>query len=656
SSTVYAQVVAQGNQGGFFRSVDAGATWTRMSDNDGGDPQYYGEIFVDPHRPETIWTIEVNILRSEDGGRTFRPVQFGIHVDHHEIVFDPADPRHMLIGNDGGLYETYDAGETWRHFTNLPLSQFYRIAIDNARPFYNVCGGAQDNGSICGPARSLNRVGVRTSDWINVGGGDGFQPRVDPADPAIVYSMSQNGALSRLELRTGRSTGIRPRSAPSTAGAGGRGGGGGGGGDEEEGGAGTAAGRWHWDSPFIISPHSESRLYFGGNRLYRSEDRGETWTPISGDLTRQLDRDTIPVMGRSWPEDAISRNQFTTALSVISALDESPLVAGLLYVGTDDGLGHVSEDGGASWRKIERLPGLPDNSYVTDVLASPRDANTVFATFNNWQRGDYKPYVMKSTDRGRTWTSVTGNLPVRSGAWSIVQDAVNPNLLFIGMEHGVYFTVDGGASWTPLRGGLPTIQARDLLINARETDLVIGTFGRGAYILDDYSALREVSAQALAAEAKLFPLRDAYLFDELGQARAAWGNVAMPNPTFGAVFTYHVRDAPATGEKLVLTISDESGKQGRRLELGAEAGLHRIAWNLRADPPAAPAQPEGGRGAGGRGGGAGRGGGGGGRGGQQAQGPVVATGAYRATLGRLVGTTVTPLDQPRAFRVVALPR
>lgn len=646
---VYAQVVAQGEEGGFFRSDDGGESWSRMSDHNGGDPQYYGELFVDPHQPETIWTIEVRVHRSQDGGRTFEAMDFPIHVDQHEIVFDPDDPDHMLIGNDGGLYETYDAGETWRHFTNLPLSQFYRIAVDDARPFYNVCGGAQDNGTICGPARSLNSVGVRTSDWIRVGGGDGFQPRVEPGGPGIVYTLSQNGALSRLDLTTGRSTGIRPGRPEDGDGRGGRGGGGRGGAggegvEEDEPRFDPDADRWNWDSPLLISPHSPGRLYFAGSKLYRSDDRGDAWTPVSGDLTRQLDRDTIPIMGRLWPEDAVSRNLYTTALSTITALDESPLVEGLLYVGTDDGLIQISEDGGASWRRVDGIPGLPDLSYVTDLLASPAVADVVFATFNNWQRGDFEPYVFKSTDRGRSWTSITGNLPSRSGAWSIVQDIETPDLMFVGLEFGVWFTVDGGSSWTQLRGGIPTIQARDLAIQPRETDLVVGTFGRGAYILDDYTALREMNAGTLAAEAKLFPLRDAYLFDPLPQARAAWGNVAMPNTAFGALLTYHVRAAPADGDTLVLTIQDATGGHVRRMALPRTAGLHRVAWDLRADPPEPP--PDEGRGRGAQGGR-------GGRDGQQ-QGPVVAPGRYSAQLGVLESGAVTPLADPRTFNVVRL--
>ncbi len=611
-NTVFALVVAQGEHGGFFRSDDAGESWTRTSEYDGGDPQYYGEIFVDPHRPETIWVVEINSHRSTDGGRTFEPVRWDMHVDHHEIVFDEADSRHIWVGNDGGLYETWDGGETWRHFTNLPLSQFYRVGVDDALPFYHVCGGAQDNGTICGPSRTRNTAGIRTSDWIRVGGGDGFQARVEPGHPDIIYTLSQNGALNRLDLRTGQSQSIRPLE------------------DEEESEESTE--RWHWDTPLLVSPHSPRRVYVAGNRLWRSDDRGDTWTPVSDDLTRQLDRDTIPIMGRVWPEDAVARNLYTTELSVITAIDESPVLEGLLYTGTDDGLVSVSEDGGATWRTVDSFPGLPPMSYVTDVAASPRDAKTVFVTFNNWQRGDYRPYLLRSDDRGRTWTSITGDLPARSGAWSIVQDRVSPNLFFAGIEFGVWFTIDGGAHWIRLRGGMPTIQARDLLIHPLHDDLITGTFGRGVYILDDMAALREVNAEALAEPLWLFPLRDALLFDELGQARAAWGNETTPNPPYGAIFTYFVRDALTDGDTLALVVTDSEDRPVRRIDVPAGPGIQRIAWDLRHEPVA---REEGERG-------------------PLRPGPLVEPGRFHARLARRSGDRETSAGPSVSFLVVPL--
>ena len=691
SRIVYALVTAQKGEGGFFRSNDAGATWTRIGKQvqtgrrggvapvgeqpegrgapaddwyRGGDPGYYNEIFVDAHDPETIWSTQTNIDRSTDGGKTWTQVPLpGVHVDHHDIVFDRADPNHYIIANDGGLYESWDGLKTFRHFTNLPLSQFYRVSTDNAKPFYHVCGGAQDNGSICGPSRTVNRVGIRTSDWINVGGGDGFQGRVDPEDPNIVYSQSQEGALQRLDLRTGQSTTIRPTARNTIGGppapqpeasgtaqagrsAGGQGGGGGRGGGR--------FGRWQWDSPLIVSPHSARRLYFAGERVYRSDDRGDSWNAISGDLTRQLDATKVPIMGKVWPTDSVAFNQATTTLSTITALDESPLLEGLIIAGTDDGVVQITEDGGKQWRKLESFPGVPEHTYVTDVYASPRDSGTIFVTLNNYLRGDFKPYISKSTDHGRTWALVSGDLPQRSGVWSIVQDDVNPNLLFAGLEFGVYFTIDGGSHWVQLSGGIPTSQARDLTIQRREKDLVVGTFGRGAFILDDYTALRDMSSTTLAEDARLYPIRDAYLFDILGQVGATWGDPTTPNPPYGAVFTYSVGQPVSGDTKLVLTITDETGKQIRRLDAAKEAGVHRVVWDLRGEvpPPAAGARggqagaggeapPEAGQFAGGRG---------------RQGGPPAPAGHYRAALGKMTGDTVTPVGQPQSFSVVPLSR
>ena len=608
---IYAMVVARGDAGGFFLSDNTGDSWARMSDYSGGDPQYYGEIFVDPHRPDTVWNIEVPIMRSTDKGATWERMAFDMHVDNHEIVFDATDPAHMWIGNDGGLYETYDAGDTWRHFTNLPLSQFYRINADDSRPFYRVCGGAQDNGTICGPSRTLNSAGIRTSDWYRVGGGDGFQAYFDPYDTEIVYAQSQNGALTRLNLNTGQRIGIRPTGDQ---------------GDAQE------RGRWHWDSPLLISKHSPGRIYYGGHRLYRSDDRGDNWVPVSGDLTRNLDRRELPIMGKVWDEDAVGLHLYTTTMSVITTLDESSLVEGLLYTGSDDGLFHVSEDGGNNWTRLESIPGLPDNSYVTDVFASVRNSEVVFATFNNWQNGDFRPWVMRSDDRGRTWVNISGNLPKRSGTWSVVQDHVADDLLFVGTEFGVYFTIDGGNHWTELRGGIPKIQARDLHIQRQWNDLVVGTFGRGVYILDDYSALRHVNEDKLSDPAWLFPLRPAPTFAELNQVRPVWGDQNEANPSFGAVLTYHINETVPGKERFVIMITDIDTNHIRYLDLPDAVGLQRVTWNLRHDPPAVS------------------------QGRNSQQGTLADTGRYTATIGMREGDAFIAYGEPQTILVVPLQR
>jgi photosystem II stability/assembly factor-like uncharacterized protein len=700
------------DEAGFYRSDDSGATWARIgkvaiqpggrggrgaaggggaaaepqrsggagtaapaASNDwfrGGGAAYYCEIFVDPYQPDTIWSVNTNLNVSRDGGKTWETPDFegktGMHVDHHVVRFDPTDQNHLLIGNDGGVYETYDRGDTFRFFASLPVTQYYRVSVDNAKPFYHVCGGAQDNWSHCGPVASTNTWGVRTSDWFIVGGGDGFQTRSDPEDPNIVYAQSQDGNVTRRDLRTGASKSVRPRNvAASTQGDEGsapagqqpaaqdpqRGGGGGGRGGRGGGrGAGPVEGadRPNWDTPYIISPHNPRRLYWASQYVYRSDDRGDNWTRISGDLTRNLKWEELPIMGKVWPLDSVAFHESTTALSNVVSLDESPVLEGLIYAGTDDGLLQVTEDGGKNWRRVEDFPGVPKWSYVSDVFASPRDAGTVFVAFNNWQRGDYKPYLLKSTDRGRTFTNITGNLPDRHDVWAVIQDHVNGNLLFAGTEFGVYFSVDGGQRWIQLKGGMPVAQARDMTVQKRENDLVVATFGRGFYVLDDYSPLRELTPQSLADEVHLYPLRDAYIYGQTGFAPAGTaglgpmsGNWTAPNPPYGAVFTYSV-NGNFGDDKLVLNITDESGKQIRKLDLDKTPGVRRIAWNLRGEPAPGAAQGRGGAG----------GAGGGGFGGRGNLGTAVEPGHYHATIVRVTGETVKPIGPAQAFTVLPI--
>ena len=604
-NVVYATVEASGNLSGIFRSNDRGATWERMSPNI-AQAMYYGQIICDPKNVDRIYIPNVVIQVSDDGGRTQRPlVSRLVHVDYHAIWVDPKNTDYMLVGNDGGVYESFDRGANWHFKANLPVAQFYDIAVDNNVPFYNVYGGTQDNNSLGGPARTRNNAGIVNADWFVTNGGDGFRSAVDPVDFNIIYAESQNGGLVRVDKRTGETVDIQPIEGKD-----------------------IESQRYNWDSPFIISPHSNTRLYFAGHKLFKSDNRGDDWRVISGDLTRRLDRNLLPVMGKIQSPDAIAKNQSTALYGNASALSESPKKQGLIYVGTDDGLIQVTENDGQNWRKIEKFPGVPDMSYVSRVLASQHDANTVYAIFNNHQNGDFKPYILKSTDTGKTWTSIAANLPERGSLYAIAEDHINPNLLFVGTEFGFFFTVDGGAKWIQMKGGLPTIAVRDIVIQRTENDLLLGTFGRGIYVLDNYSPLRQVSKQSLDQNSMLFPVKDALMYIRSNMVSTSFqGNsfFTAPNPPYGATFVYYMKEAPKTLKQrrqeaereaerkkqpiryptmeelraeqeeeppaLLFTITDEEGKVVRRLTSPASAGIQRVTWDLRHTPPSIPAAP-----------------------------------------------------------------
>jgi photosystem II stability/assembly factor-like uncharacterized protein len=649
--TVYAIVEAAGGASGFYRSTNAGASWEKSSGHKISSPQYYQELFPDPKDADRVYSVDVWISVTEDGGKTFHNLgEPHKHSDNHVVWIDPEMTEHLLVGCDGGLYETWDRGGNWQFKANLPLTQFYRVAVDYDRPFYHVYGGTQDNYSLGGPARTNSESGITNADWFVTAGGDGFYSQVDPEDPNVVYSESQYGGLVRFDRKSGEQLFLQPQP-----------------------GKGEPALRYNWDAPLLISPHSHTRLYFAANRIFESDDRGDHWRAISPDLTRQIDRNRLPVMGRVWSIDAVSKNASTSFYGNIVALSESPLVAGLLYVGTDDGLIQVSEDGGAHWRKIESFPGVPDRTYVSRVEASTKDANTVFAAFDNHKNGDFKPYLLKSTDRGRTWTSIAADLPARGSVYVVIQDVEKADLLFAGTEFGAFFSGDGGRHWLQLKGGLPPIAVRDMVIQKRENDLVLATFGRGFYVLDDLTPLRRVTPESLASGSALFPVKPVELYNParpLGGRGPGFQGAAYftaPNPPFGAVFTYYLKDDLKSQKKIrqeaeqklakegkdvvyptwesleaeerepepevLLTVTDAEGHPVRRLTGPTAAGFHRVAWDLRF-PPANPIslekrepgpfnEPE--------------------------RGPMVVPGTYKVSLAQRVNGKETPLSEPQTF-------
>ena len=601
-NVVYASIEAADGKGGLFRSTNKGATWERRNEFV-AQGMYYGQIVADPKNAGRIYVMNVQAQVSDDGGKTLHKInENNHHGDNHALWIDPENTRHCLLGSDGGVSESFDGMETWQFKANLPTVQFYDVALDNALPFYNVYGGTQDNFTWGGPSRTKSVNGIFNSDWYVSTGGDGFHAAVDPEDANTVYSESQYGVLVRFDRRTGQELLLQPQP-----------------------GKGEAPLRWNWDAALLISPHSHTRVYFAANKLFRSDDRGDSWRAISADLTRQIDRNQLPVMGKVWGPDAVAKNQSTSFYGNIVSLAESPLKEGLIYVGTDDGLIQVTVDGGGSWTKSETFPGVPEKSYVTRLAASSFDVSTVYATFENHKYGDFKPYVLKSTDAGKTWSSITANLPENGPVWAFAEDTVNPNLLFVGTEFGAFFSADGGKSWIRFKGGLPTIAVHDIAVHKRESDLVLATFGRGFYILDDITALRQVQPATLQLNAALFPVEDPLLYIERrplgGPAKGFQGDAlyAASNPAFGATFTYYLKEKLKTKKEqrqaaekeaakknealpypshdqlraeaeeakpeVYALVYDESGAPIRRIEGPMEGGFHRVAWDLRYAAP-----------------------------------------------------------------------
>jgi len=596
TNTVYAAIELDRKKGGVFISKNGGTSWSKQSDavSGGTGPHYYQELYASPHEEGKLYLMSNTVQVSEDHGKHFSFMnEEKKHVDSHAMAFKKSDPNYVLFGTDGGLYESFDGTQTWKYIRNLPVTQYYKVAVDDANPFYHIYGGTQDNGSHGGPSNTRSEAGILNSDWWITLGADGHQSATEPGNPDITYGEFQQGWLWRIDQTTGETVFIQPQPA-----------------------AGDPYERFNWDAPILVSPHKPSRLYFASYRVWKSENRGDDWTAISQDLTRNEERLALPILGKqqSWdnPWDVGAMSNYNS----ITSLAESPVQEGLLYAGTDDGILQISEDGGTQWRKVGlgSIKGVPDRAFVNDVRADLYDANVVYLVLDNHKEGDYKPYLLKSTDKGKNWTFINGNLPKRLITWRIVQDHKKRNLLFAATEFGIYFTNDSGKNWIQLKGGLPTISFRDITIQRQANDLVGASFGRGFYVLDNIEPLREFTADVAKKEATLFKTRPAYWYIQkqeiYGQGNAEY---AAKNTPFGANFTYFLSDkikslkerrqeqekkisketaVPFPGwdaldsEKqqdtpaIVLHIKDKDGNLVNTVKGTNKKGFNRVAWGL----------------------------------------------------------------------------
>lgn len=622
----------------FLRSKDKGETWEVMSNASSSSPQYYQKLVTDPVDENMVIYVDVNNMRSLDGGATFRQIgERNKHVDNHALWIDPTNNKHYIAACDGGLYESWDWGVNWKFHPQLPIGQFYRVRVDNNYPFYRIYGGTQDNGSWMGPSRTIRQY-MTNDDWRYMLGGDGFLSIPDPIDPTISYHESQNGGIARVDHLLQRSTSIRtPRVQ------------------------GEPAARFNWDTPYLVSIHNNTTLYIGSQFVYKSTNRGDTWTKISPDLTRQINVDTMPMMGKVWDRNtAVALHSSTAPFGNMSSLKESALRPGMLWAGTDDGLVWLTEDDGANWKKFDKFPGVPDMTYVTTVMPSMHDVNTVFATFDGKKdASNWTPYILKSTNKGETWTSIASNLPLGT-VYTVQEDHINPDLLFVGTEYGIFVTIDGGRKWVQLKNGLPTIQVPEIDIQRRENDIVIATFGRGFWIIDDYSYLRELNQANINKPAHIFSIRDTWQFS-MASNMPSQGEVYFrtPNPQVAVSIKYHIGNVPAVPVKrgqqpaeqekpvLVFTITDAAGEPVTVTERPFETGIGSFNWNMRIQPPQTEQQ-------------AGQGGQQDARGGQQAfrggGGRTAPEGQYFVRVEKKTGDKLEMLAGPVGFRIKGLDR
>jgi len=595
---IYAIVEAAERKGGFYKSTNRGETWVKQSGKVTSG-NYYQEIFADPVDEDVVYIMDTWMSVTHDGGKSFKNVGEDYkHVDNHAMWINPKNNSHWLVGCDGGIYETFDSGKKWDFKKNLPVTQFYKVAVDNAEPFYNIYGGTQDNFSIGGPSRVNNSHGISNQDWFITHGGDGFESQIDPENPNIVYAQSQYGWLVRYDKLSGEEVGIKPIARK-----------------------GELNYKWNWDAPLAVSNHKSGRLYFAANKVFRSDDYGNSWSVISDDLSRKIDRNNLKVYDRILSIDAVAKNGSTSPYGTIVALSESPIDENFIVIGTDDGLIQITENSGKTWKKVDNIPDAPKQSYVNSVYLSQHDVNVIYVAFNHHKYGDFKPYIFKSDDKGNSWQSISSNLPERGSVYSIEEDHIDPNLIFCGTEFGAFFSPDSGGSWKELSAGLPTIAVRDIAIQRRENDLVLGTFGRGFYVMDDYSVLRSIKNSETPLEAKIFDVRDALMWEKAnplglpGKAFQGDNFYLAENLDPVAIFTYNYNEKfeslkskrqkaekklikdendvsyPTYKElynevneakpELVFTIRDDQDNVVKKFYRKPSKGLSRFQWNLR---------------------------------------------------------------------------
>ncbi|MDB2567585.1 glycosyl hydrolase, partial [Flavobacteriaceae bacterium] len=594
---LYAAIELERRKGAVYRTSNGGESWKKMSDTVSGatGPHYYQELVASPHHFDKIYLMDVRVQVSDDGGKTFYRMNEGNkHSDNHSMTFKKNDPNYLLVGTDGGIYESFDDTKSWKYVNNLPLTQFYKLAVDDSYPFYNIYGGTQDNNTQGGPSRTFRSNGIANSDWFVLLGGDGHQPATEPGNPNIVYAQSQQGNLHRVDRTTGEAVFIKPYSGLNE--------------DFE---------RFNWDSPILVSFHNPKRLYFGSQRVWKSDDRGDSWTPISKDLTKNQERLELPIMGKQQSWDSAWDVYAMSTYNTITSLSESILDQNILYAGTDDGLIHSTKDGGSSWTSItvDKLPGVPDSSFVNDIKADLHNDQVAYVALDNHKFGDYSPYLYKTSNGGKSWKPIINGLPEDTFVWRIVQDHIDPNLLFLASEYGLYFSNNQGEKWIKFSTGLPTISVRDLVIQKRENDLVLATFGRGFYVLDDFSSLRKLNTSN-SNEVILFDVKEALQYNPIRSGTSSQGSsyYTSKNPPYGAIFSYNLpdsykslkslrskrekeldklnKDIPFVGwdeldkeinetkSKIILEIRDDNGDLVDRINGSTKKGINRVSWNL----------------------------------------------------------------------------